>query len=125
MVERIVSSLADAKKGDIVWLFEAQRSSYVDGKYVGRGVWSALPISEETRLSFVVSGQKFDRVTGAVRTRNDYNPGDVIAGEIERGNILWKGRSWAIGEAVRKLDDVSLLKQIAVLIGMEAPAHDR
>lgn len=54
--------IGDAKTGDIVWLYEHDRSVYRDGKYVGRGAYGEVTIAERGRQSFTIVGsrEKFD-----------------------------------------------------------------
>ena len=85
-----VSSIAVANAGDLVWLYESEMGLHdADGKYLGRGVWRLRKISDETRVSLIVDGEKFDRANGRARPRNGFTSGNLIAGEAEKADILW------------------------------------
>jgi hypothetical protein len=115
-----VNSLSDAKPGDTIWLFESQMSLHdEDGKYRGRGVWRLYPIQSETRVSFVVSGQKFDRATGRARQRGGFQSSDFIAGEADKQDRLWLDENKHAFLRVLERADAPTLRKIAELIGWE------
>lgn len=116
-VEKAVESLAVAKVGDHVLLFESQRANYINGKYLGRGVWRLSQITEETKQSFILSREKFDRKNGAARSSGGYNTSNVIAGEKERIDYEWSQYRYKIGRMVEDLRDANKLRQIAEIIG--------
>jgi hypothetical protein len=117
MSEHVVETLADAKIGSAVWLFDAQASNYVDGQYKGRGVWKFAIIDGENRASFIIHRQKYDRKTGVCRPISGYSPQLFIFGETERQDRMWGGSAYQISEAVKRCTDIQALKQIAIILG--------
>lgn len=116
-----VDRISAAKAGDTVWVYESQMSLHVEGKYVGRGVWRLFKIQEETRQSFVVSGTKFDRKTGRERSRGGYSSGNMIAGEIEKSDHLWRSdHAYRMVNSLHNAD-TQTLRKVAEIIGWEAP----
>lgn len=119
--EQVVESLSIAKPGDAVWLYEAERSRYVDGKYVGRGVWMLKTIEAETRESFMLASGKFDRKTGNKRPRAGYSSGDKIAGRAEREAHKWIAARYRLSDIINRTTDIDALKQVADIVGFELP----
>ena len=111
-----IAKLEDAEIGSVVWLYDDQRAKYVDGKYVGRGVWSLATIKDATRTSFIVDRQKFDRKTGRGRGSKNYASYELIAGVLEREDFGYRSGAYRISELVRTAD-ASTLRQVAALVG--------
>lgn len=122
-----VNDLASAKTGDTLWLYESQSSLHDEaGKYLGRGVWRLVKIEGETRVSFTVWSEKFDRATGRARPRNGYTSGNFLAGEVEKVDTLWlsSNRHRLIQHLGRC--DATTLRKIADLVGWQpALAEER
>lgn len=112
-----VARISEAKVGDTVWFFDSQMNRYEDGKYKGRGVWKEVVIEAETRSSFIVGREKYDKKTGVVRGTRDYSASLFLFGEKDKDDREWRQRSDRIGERVQRCDDIEKLKQIAAIIG--------
>lgn len=120
----VVNILTEAKVGDAVWLWESQRSRYVDGKYVGRGTWRIVTIDAETKKSFTVcKTRKFDRKTGGQLGLNGYSESLHIYGEEERQNRRWLSSKSQIARLVDKVRDVETLKKIAKIVEFSLPVE--
>lgn len=114
--QQVVTSLNEASVGSVVWRYESERSRYEDGKYVGRGVWTAAVLTGESRASFEIGGSKFDRRTGAGRPYRGFSTSDRIAGRHERELFVYDQARWAIADKVKGID-IELLRRIADMIG--------
>lgn len=119
MNEPIVETLAYAKIGSAVWLFDSQASNYVNGQYKGRGVWKRAIITDETRASLIIDRQKYDKKTGVCRPVSGYTPQLFIFGEAERQDRQWKNSAWQIADAVKRCSDVQKLKKVAEIVGWQ------
>lgn len=117
----VVDTLTNAKVGDTVWHFDAQMNRYENGKFMGRGVWKEVVIESETRASFIINRQKYDRKTGHERGPSGYTSYSYIYGAMDRENKRWRDASWSIADAVKGCRDTEVLKQIAALVGWVSP----
>lgn len=113
-----VDRIADAKVGDVVWLFDTQQALHdAYGKYLGRGVWKLHPIVSETRASFVLNYSKFDRKTGSERARSGHSSTLFIFGEKDKDDYEWRCRHRR--SIVNEVESASTetLRRIADVIG--------
>lgn len=113
-----VDRIADAKAGDVVWLFDTQQALHdAYGKYLGRGVWKLRPIVDETRASFILNYSKFDRKTGAERARRGHSSTLFIFGEQDKDDYEWVTRHrHALVSAIYSVD-AGTLRRVADVIG--------
>jgi hypothetical protein len=116
----IAPSLAAAKVGDTVLLRDGNANAYDDnGKYIGRGRWTVAKIDGETRVSFLIGTEKFDRVAGSVRATNGYTPMRKIAGIAEYEASQWMAARHNISRIVDGCD-YETLRKVAAVFGIKS-----
>jgi len=118
-----VNCFAEASVGDTVWLFDSQMNLHDQhDRYIGRGVWRLAKVESETRASFVVRGEKFDRKFGFSRPHNGYSTGNLIAGQSEKEDHLWLSANRY--HLIKHLErcDAQTLRRVADLVGWAPPA---
>lgn len=113
-----VNFIHEAKTGDTVWHLDGHRNAYVDGEYVGRGVWNLEQVKEETRRSLKVHYSKFDRKTGSQMATGGFSASHMILGQKEYDALMWMTtHSRKIIAAVEHCRDIDKLRQIAEIVG--------
>jgi hypothetical protein len=116
----IAPSLADAKVGDTVLLYDMDANAYnADGTYRGRGRWRTIKIEGETRFSFLDRNEKFDRVSGDVRAASGYMPRRRIAGIAEYEASQWMAARHKISRMVDGCD-YETLRKVALVFGIKS-----
>lgn len=122
-----VDYIKDAKKGDMVWMFDQNGHVHdKDGKYLGRGSWTLRPIEDENRASFIIWSTKYERETGIGRVKNGYSSSTRLFGQKEYEDRVWIDKhEYKVKAAVDRLnsglriEDLEMIRQIAKIIGYE------
>jgi len=119
---KIAKTVAEAQVGEWLWRLDPDASVYEAGKYIGRGAWKLVEVTEVLRLSLMTREQKYDRKTGRTRPRISYGyGGPSVWGSDERSVAWWEGQTASLGEKLRFCRDVETLKAVAFVLGFEGP----
>lgn len=110
MEKKIVDRLSQAKVGDsvyCVWLWRRQSD----------GEPPHYTITGETKQSWILGREKFDKKDGRQRGSNF---AAHIYGQLDWEEEQWRGKHrYKLGNAVQSVNDVAKLKEIAKLIGYD------
>lgn len=117
----IVDRISLAKVGDTVWLYDANAPVYDENrKWLGRGLYTQVVITGETRASFLIRGNaKFDRKTGIERATGGYAANRYLAGHQDRLDRRVIQQRHNLSSAVGNCKDADTLRKIADLVGYE------
>lgn len=112
-----VATIAEAKPGDWVWLYEVNKARYDNGVYVGRGVFVLHEVTDETKQSLIAIGTKFDRKTGEQRGVGQYSPAYRAFGEVEKADREWLMlNGQRIKSSVQGCNNATILRAIEALL---------
>lgn len=120
LLKASVPTLAEAKTGDTILVYDSQRARYIGGVYAGRGVWTEAKVTDENSRSVMFHRTKFDRKTGRQLSTGGYVGTMSAAGQLEYEAEIWMAKNKVqLVRSLEKTRNIAVLKNIAALLGFE------
>jgi hypothetical protein len=110
---------AEAKVGDQIYVYDRQAPLYVDGEYKGRGLWCVASVNKIADVYIETDKGRYRLEDGEEGTRTDYPSYRSAFGSVEHEDEVWRLARHRIADAVLRLDERRVLKQIAELVGVD------
>ncbi|WP_157080771.1 hypothetical protein [Methylobacterium variabile] len=114
--------------GDLLWHLDRDGSVYRNGKYIGRGKWTAVEVQSAGRQSVEVgdkayprSYRKYARDTGLERGWSGHGYQDRLFGHAERAEHWWRGQAYKLAELIKDCRNIETLKTIAFTLDAPQP----